>query len=163
MTEATRDDPVPYMERTRRYYRALGYDSDYTWATFDAVPFARLEKPLREARIALVTTAGPADRSNRDARGRKQVWSGPTATPPDAFDTDVAWDKEATHTDDRETFLPVDALRALVSAGVVGGITRHFLGAPTDYSHAKTLGHDAPAILRRIREDGGDAAILTAL
>jgi D-proline reductase (dithiol) PrdB len=26
------DQPVPYMERTRLYYRALGYESDYVWA-----------------------------------------------------------------------------------------------------------------------------------
>ena len=38
------DAPIPYMERTRHYYRALGYDQDYVWANFDDVPFARLSK-----------------------------------------------------------------------------------------------------------------------
>ena len=50
----TRDEePVRYMERTREYYRALGYPGDYVWATYTQVPFARLGKPLREARIGL--------------------------------------------------------------------------------------------------------------
>ena len=31
---------VSYMERTRQYYRALGYEQDYVWARFDDVPFA---------------------------------------------------------------------------------------------------------------------------
>jgi len=31
--------PVGYMERTRDYYRALGYAKDYVWAHFDDVPF----------------------------------------------------------------------------------------------------------------------------
>lgn len=155
--------PVPYMERTRNYYRALGYDNDYVWAHFDDVPFARLTKPLAQTRIALVTTAGPPDRSNRDQRGRKQVWSGQVTAPPTTFDTDLAWDKEATHTDDRETFLPIDAVSKLVAEGQIASLAPRFHGAPTDYSHSKTLTHDAPEILRRIREDGADAAILTAL
>lgn len=155
--------PLAYMQRTRRYYRALGYENDYVWATFDDVPFTRLAKPLRETKVALMTTAGPPDLSNRDARGRKQVWSGNVSAPPATFDTDLAWDKESTHTDDRETFLPIAAVSRLVSEGMIGGLAPHFHGAPTDYSHKKTLEHDAPAILKGIRADSADAAILTAL
>ena len=163
MTSTPTGEPVFYMERTRRYYRALGYDNDYVWAHFDDVPLTPLAKPLAETRIGLVTTAGPPDLSNRDEKRRKQVWSGKVAAPPATFDTDLAWDKEATHTDDRETFLPIDAARALVEQGRIGGLAARFHGAPTDYSHSKTLEHDAPQILARLREDGVDAAVLTAL
>jgi Glycine/sarcosine/betaine reductase selenoprotein B (GRDB) len=155
--------PVPYMERTRNYYRALGYDQDYVWAHHGEAPFTRPTKALREMTVALITTAGPPDLSNRDSRGRKSVWSGDVANPPATFDTDVAWDKEATHTDDRETFLPIDAMRRLVADGIVGALAPRFHGAPTDYSHHKTTGHDAPEILERLREDKADAALLTAL
>ncbi|MBS0243666.1 MAG: hypothetical protein JSS20_15930 [Proteobacteria bacterium] len=156
-------EPIPYMLRTRRYYRALGYDNDYVWAHFDDVPFVPLAKPLASARIALVTTAGPPDLSNRDEKRRKHVWSGDVAAPPATFDTDLAWDKESTHTDDRETFLPIDAVKSLVADGKLGSLARRFHGAPTDYSHSKTLTQDAPEILKRIREDEADAALLTAL
>jgi hypothetical protein len=155
--------PVPYMERTRLYYRALGYESDYAWATFEDVPFTPLAKPLSRANIALVTTAGPPDRSNRDSRGRKKVWSGDVLAPPATWETDVAWDRESTHLDDRETFVPIDAMRKAVANGVIGGIARRFHGAPTDYSHRKTMEEDAPEILRRVREDGADAALLVPL
>lgn len=155
--------PVPYMERTRNYYRALGYDNDYVWAHFGDVPFAQVTKPLSAARVGLITTAGPPDLSNRDAKNRKHVWSAPVTAPPATFDTDLAWDKEATHVDDRETFLPIDAMRAMVAEGVVGSLAPRFHGAPTDYSHSKTLEHDAPELLKRLREDGADAAVLTAL
>ena len=37
--------PINYMDRTRHYYRALGYTRDYTWATFGDVPFFQLAKP----------------------------------------------------------------------------------------------------------------------
>ncbi len=155
--------PVPYMERTRNYYRALGYDNDYVWAHFDDVPFTPLAKPLSKARIALITTAGPPDLSNRDARRRKHVWSGDVTAPPASFDTDLAWDREATHTDNSETFLPIAAMRRHVEAGLIASLASRFHGAPTDYSHSKTLTKDAPELLARLREDGADAAILTAL
>ncbi|MFV0299229.1 MAG: glycine/sarcosine/betaine reductase selenoprotein B family protein [Hyphomicrobiaceae bacterium] len=156
-------DPVKYMERTRRYYRALGYDNDYVWAHNTEAPFTRMVKPLRECKVGLITTAGPPDLSNRNERGRKQVWSGDVANPPATFDTDLSWDKEATHTDDRETFLPIDAVGRLVSEGFVGSLAPRFHGAPTDYSHSKTNTQDAPEILRRLKEDKVDVALLTAL
>ena len=155
--------PVPYMERTKNYYRALGYSNDYVWAHHDDVPFTRPKKPVREMRIGLVTTANPPDRSNRDERNRRQVWSGLVARPPATFDTDLAWDKESTHTDDREVFLPIAAMERLVAAGEVGSLAARFHGAPTDYSHVKTNERDAPDICKRLWEDEIDAAILTAL
>lgn len=155
--------PVRYMERTRNYYRALGYESDYVWAHHDDVAFANPTKPVAEMTVGLITTAGPADGSNRDARNRRQIWSGPTADAPTKFTTDHAWDKETTHTDDRETFLPVDAVNRLIAAGDVKGLAARFHGAATVYSHRRTSEQDAPELLRRLREDGADAAILTAL
>jgi Glycine/sarcosine/betaine reductase selenoprotein B (GRDB) len=163
MAGSTEMRPVAYMERTRHYYRALGYQKDYIWAYHDEVPFNLPALPMCRSTIALLTTAGPPDRSNRDERNRKQVWSGSVENPPSRFDTDVAWDKEATHVEDRETFLPIDAMKQLVIDGAVGELSHRFHHAPTDYSQAKTSGHDAPAILRRLREDGADAAILVAL
>ena len=163
MTVAATDAPIAYMERTQHYYRALGYDNDYAWARFDDVPFRRLSKPLREAKVALITTAGPPDRSNRDTRGGKHVWSCATASPPAAFDTDLAWDKESTHTGDRESFLPLRAAAGLAAGGLFAGLAPRFHGAPTGYSHRKTLEQDAPEILQRLRADGADAALLTAL
>ena len=70
----TADAPVGYMERTRLYYRALGYDGDYVWSQYDDVPFATLAKPLDEAKIALVTTASaPGPREHRCIRSQERV------------------------------------------------------------------------------------------
>jgi len=155
--------PVPYMERTRNYYRALGYTKDYVWANHTDVPFTRMAKPVSKMKVALITTAGPGDRSHRDERNRRHVWSGQVANPPATFDTDMAWDKESTHTDDRETFLPIDAAQRLVSDGALGALAPSFHTAPTDYSQQKTTEQDAPEILRRLQDEQVDAAILTAL
>ena len=157
MTQA--DEPVRYIERTREYYRALGYAKDYVWAQHDEVPFVRLAKPLSASRIALITTASPAD-----FRGIKQVWSGPVSPPPARlFTTNLAWDKESTHTDDRESFLPIEAASNLAAEGVFAGLTARFHGVPTEYSQRKTTEEDAPQVLQRLRDDGADAAILCPL
>ena len=91
---ADADVPIKYMDRTRHYYRALGYAQDYIWATFDDVPFSPPSKPLSEMYIVLITTASPLDFD-----GDKRVWSGHVSPPPPKLFTDnVAWDKEFTHT-----------------------------------------------------------------
>ena len=49
--------PVPYMDRSRRYYEVQGFDKPYVWAHFEEVPFTPLAKPLADSTLALLTTA----------------------------------------------------------------------------------------------------------
>jgi len=151
------DAPIGYMERTRLYYRALGYDNDYGWAHFPEVPFTPLTRPIAETRIGLVTTAGPPGGYPRDAKGLRHVWSGAIDPPPQKLATDVAWDRETTHTNDRASFLPIEVATELAM------LTPRFHGVPTEYSHRKTLTEDAPEVLARLRDDGAQAAILVPL
>ena len=53
------DLPIRYIERTHRWYAALGYEAPYRYAQHEAVPFAPLGRRLAEARVALLTTAAP--------------------------------------------------------------------------------------------------------
>jgi len=153
------DAPVSYMERTRHYYRALGYANDYRWATFEEVPFTLPARPLAKLRIALITTSSP-----QDFDGVKRVWSGAVSPPPEKLFTDnVAWDKDSTHTDDRASFLPIEAACELAGQGIFAGLTSRFHGVPTEYSQRKTTDEDAPEILARVRQDGADAAVLCPL
>jgi D-proline reductase (dithiol) PrdB len=151
------DAPIRYMERTRLYYRALGYQNDYVWAHFADVLFTPLARPLSETRIGLVTTACPPGGYQRDENGMRHVWSGAIDSPPQRLATDVAWDRETTHTDDRASFLPIEA------ASKLAHLTPRFHGVPTEYSHRKTLTQDAPEVLARLRDDGAQAAILVPL
>ncbi len=154
------EQPVRYMERTRDYYRALGYTKDYVWARHDDAPFARLGKPLSRARIGLVTTASPPGFKG----GIKEFWFGAVSPAPETLNTSfVAWDKESTHTRDRGSYLPIEVVSQLAEEGVVGGLAAHFSGVPTNYSQRETLERDAPQVLARLRDDGADAALLCPL
>jgi len=158
---------VRYVDRTREYYAAQGYEKAYRWARYIDVPFAPLARPLAASRAALVTTAVPCrDEKPKDGvlRGDREVWSGETAQPPERLYTDhLAWDKQATHTRDVESFLPIRSLAAWAEAGRIRDLAPRFHGVPTDYSQRRTLEQDAPEILRRCREDAVEVALLVPL
>ena len=44
------DAPIPYMQRTRDYYTAIGYTTPYRWAHYVEAPFQPLNKPLAQSR-----------------------------------------------------------------------------------------------------------------
>jgi hypothetical protein len=158
---------VSYIDRTREYYAAQGYERPYAWARHTDAPFAPLAKPLARCRVAAITTASPW-REGKPVdgilRGGKQVWSGDAATPPARlFTDDLAWDKQATHTRDVESFLPLAGLAAFAAQGRIGSLAPRFHGVPTDYSQRRTIEHDAPEILARCRADAVDVALLVPL
>ena len=158
---------VSYIDRTREYYLAQGYERPYAWARHTDAPFAPLRKPLAECRVGLVTTASPwREQAAVDGvlRGAKAVFSQPASPPPEKLYTDdLAWDKNATHTDDVPSFLPLPQLEAFASEGRIAAAPVRFHGVPTDYSQRRTTEQDAPEILSRLREDGADVALLVPL
>jgi hypothetical protein len=73
------------------------------------------------------------------------------------------WDKDATHTNDVESFCPVRRLSEAQQAGRIGSLSPRFYGVPTEYSQRKTNEVDAPEVLRLCREDQVDVAVLVPL
>ena len=71
------DTPVPYMQRTRDYYTAIGYTTPYRWAHYVDAPFQPLKKPLSQSRVTIVTTAAPARRKAREILVRLQCTADP--------------------------------------------------------------------------------------
>ncbi len=158
---------VSYIDKSREYYAAQGFERPYRWASHSGAPFAPLPKPLDRCRIGVVTTAMLMDgRESQPAldRPKKVAYGAASApTPAGMFTEDLAWDKEATHTRDVGSFLPLDRLAECAAAGRIGSVSPRFYGAPTEYSQRQTREHDAPAILAMCREDGVDAVLLVGL
>jgi hypothetical protein len=165
----THDVPIPYMQRTRDYYLALGYDNPYRWAHHEDAPFTPLAKPLAQARVALITTAapyqpgvgdqGPGAPYNAAAKFYK-VYSEPSDTVPDVRISHVGYDRKHTTAADLNTYLPLARLKEAVAAGRIGALTERVHGAPTNRSQRVTIETDVPELLSRCREDGADAAVL---
>ncbi len=167
---ATEDDtPIPYMARTREYYRAIGYTTPYRWAHYTSAPFLPLPKPLRESRITIITTAAPYDRAKGDqGPGAKYngaakfyaVYDGDTSKSHDLRISHIAYDRVHTLAEDSGTWFPLPVLHRFAREGRIGEVAPRFFGAPTNRSHRTTIETDAPEILERCKADQVDAAVL---
>ena len=148
---------VSYIDKSRTFYAAHGYETPYAWATFADVPFSE-PPPLSEATVGVVTTAFPVDYERP-----KKVQAQPSSPTPDAmFTADLSWDKDATHTDDVGSFLPLDALQALQAEGQIGAVSDRYYAIPTVYSQRRTNA-DAARIAAWCKEDGVDVLLLVPI
>ncbi len=163
------DAPIPYLQRTRSYYQALGYGAPYEWAHFTEVPFQRLSKPLALCRVGLVTTAAPYQPDQGDqgpgaaynaAAKFYRVYSGDTSLDPDLRIAHVAIDRVHTSAEDIGSYCPLAALRRCASAGRIGALAPRFHGLPTNRSQRATLQTDVPELVARCRADAVDAVLL---
>lgn len=166
---ATHDVPIPYLQRIRQYYWALGYGEPYQWAHYAEVPFHPLNTALSQCRIALITTAAPYQTGKGDQGPRApynakakfyNVYSGDTARDHDLRISHIAIDRKHTTGEDPATYFPLTELRQRAAAGRIGSVAPRFHGAPTNRSHRVTLEIDCPEIVARCKADDVDAAIL---
>jgi len=157
---------VSYIDKSRTYYQAQGYAQPYTWATHASVPFAPLTKPLSQCRVGLATTASKDDLGEgiESLMMERGCYASSCELQPDRlFTGHLFWDKDATHTNDVESFLPLLRLTEYAKQGRIGEVSARFYGVPTDYSQGRTSKRHAPQILQCAREDGLDAILLSAL
>ena len=150
---------VSYIDKSREYYDASGYEQPYRWAHFEDVPFLRPAKPLSQSRIGVVTTA---DQAPSGAPRATKLFAAPNSESGRLF-TEKSWDREATHTDDPETYLPLARLAEHVDAEHVGSLSPRFYGVPTDFSQRRTVDTYAPAVLDLCRVDEVEVALLVPL
>jgi len=160
---------VRYIDKTRAYYQAEGYDRPYEWAHFPDIPFtpfASIGKPLSRCRVGVVTTS---EMARRDAEvgpddPKRLVYALPTDLPVDQlYSRKAAYDRYATSLDDVDSYLPLTHLHGGVAAGRIGAVAPRFQVIYSEYSQRKTLTVDAPEILTQMREDRVDVAVLTAV
>ena len=159
---------VSYIDKSREYYAASGYEHPYQWASHRDAPFVSLTKPLSSSRVGLVTTSSlirDHDAGSAPvAPSKKTTYVAPADhVPAGMYTADLSWDKDATHTDDVGSFLPLDGLSAAAEQGRIGSVSPRFYGVPTDYSQRRTQEIDAPQIVAWCQEDEVDAVILVPL
>ncbi len=141
----------------------------YPYRRVDWSPGARLNKPLREARVAIVTTAAffkpdqlPFDVSIRGGDFSYRVLP---------LDTDLSALRIAHRSDafdvrgvasDKNLALPLDRLKALAEDGVIGSVApRHFSFMGSISAPGRLINGTAPEVARMLVEDEDDAVLLT--
>ena len=158
---------VSYIDKSRNFYRAQGYEQPYRWAHNEESPFTTLSKPLPASRLGLVTTArhlDAADETDAESLPAESTYAAPLDPPPERlFTMSRSWDKEATHTNDLDSFFPIHRLQELREAGRIGSVSPRFYGIPTEYSQRITREIDSPRLLELMRDDAVDVALLVPL
>jgi D-proline reductase (dithiol) PrdB len=135
------------------------------------IPFTPLPRPLRECTVALLSTAGVARRDDRpfdqDGERRDPWWGDPSfrVIPFGTTERDVRL--YHLHIDPRfgeadlDVVLPMRRLDELAREGVVGRPAGSHYSTMGYILNAEVLVEEtAPAIARRMRADGVDAAAL---
>jgi hypothetical protein len=156
-------EPIRYIDRTRAYYQALGYDVPYQWARFNDVPFAPAPD-LARATVAIVTTAAPFQPGKGDqgqgapyngAAKFYQVYALPSDPVPDLRISHVAIDRDHTTAADPGSYLPLAALARTGRAQAADLV----FGLPTNRSQRHTQSIDCPDLVARLTTAGIGAAI----
>jgi len=172
MSDQPQSDPayrvfLSYIDKSREFYSAQGYERPYSWARNDESPFTPLSKPLAESRLGLVTTSlhlDLPDDTDQEALPLASTFAAPLDPVPERlFTQNRSWDKDATHTNDLNSFFPIHHLQAAVGAGRIGSLSPRFYGIPTEYSQRRTHEADAPRLIELMREDNVDVAMLVPL
>lgn len=141
----------------------------YPWFTTEGDPFVRLDKPVREARVALVTTGGYSIEGEQEAFKPFPNF-GDDAPPIREIPLDV--DREKLRIDhfgydhrfaeqDTNVNLPLDRLRELVAAGEIGSLsprTQVLMGLIPNVG--PLLEETIPTLVSRLSADGVEAALL---
>ena len=163
------DQPIRYIERTRSYYLGLGYDNPYVWAHYIKVPFTRLQKPLSQSVLGLITTAVQFDPSKGDQGPGApynavakfyEPYKSPINQKHDLRIAHVGIDRKNANMTESECWFPLAAARRVVEMGRLQMVSPNFYGLPTNRSQRHTLEIDAPQILEMLRADYVDVAIL---
>ena len=155
--------PIDYIQRTREQYDALGYPT-YRWVENEGPPpWAPVEKPVRESRVALIGSGGVytpgqiAYHFKDDASFRVIDADTPER---DLHVTHFAYDLADARRDPNVVF-PLGTLRRLAADGAVGEVGRHaygFMGGI--YSARRVRDALAPALADRVVDDEVDLALL---
>jgi D-proline reductase (dithiol) PrdB len=150
--------PIAYIQRTRERYAAY---PPYRWAQNHEAPWTPLPKPIKDCRLALLSSGGlylpdqPSFHDN-DASYRR--------IPRDADVGTLRVYHHAYRDDDVDRdpncVFPLDRLRELAAAGVIGELADFALTFLTLYSERREVGERAPRIVAELQEMAVEAALL---
>jgi D-proline reductase (dithiol) PrdB len=131
----------------------------------DTAPVTILGKPLAQARVALVTSAGIHIRGDRPFAAGDQTWRMiPGRTPAGDIiqsHTSIGFDRIPMYRDINICF-PIDRLRELAERGTIGTVgDRFFSFMGAQRNPRRIVDETGPEVARELKADNVDAVILT--
>ena len=137
--------------------------------TIAPTPCAPLRKPLSEARVALVTTAGLHTPEQAGFDFSNKMGDATFREIPNDIATQSLIESHRSHSfnhagveTDRNLVFPLDRMRELVAQGVIGVLNhRHFSFMGSIVGPRKLINETAPAVAAALKSDNVDAVLLT--
>jgi D-proline reductase (dithiol) PrdB len=158
-------EPVRYVEILDRRYAAQGF-APYQWTVNTSAPFARLEKPLRDCRVSMLTSGGVSRCSaspwNPNAKNDLRLDEIAADAPTSDFQIHDSYYDHRDADRDLNCIFPLDRLRELQAEGVIGAVAKRmwsgFMGRI--YTRSKVVKESAPALARELERDRVDLFVL---
>ncbi len=152
-----------YIHETKKLYDSLGYDS-YRWAHEpDAPAWRPLTKPLAQTRVMLVGSGGIYKAGQIAFHTKDDTSVRVISTDTDTADlrtAHFAYD-QADAREDPNCVFPLDRLREMADAGLIGGLTSEsygFMGGI--YSTRRMVAETADILLQKCKEQEPDLVLL---
>jgi len=148
-------------------YQSQGFPP-YRWSEFESSPWAPFDKPLNEARIALISSAGifrddqePFDPWAVNGLSFRQI---PTGTPFEQLKLHHNYFDHREALKDLNCVFPTRRLDALAQSGFIGSLapTAITLGMGRLYKRTALQQETTPEIVKVLNEQQADAALLVA-
>lgn len=158
-------EPIRYVDRLRAHYESQGFPS-YDWTINQGAPLRRLDKPLAECRVSMLTSGGVSECSapawNPQARNDFRLDAVARDAPSDAFQIHDAYYDPSDAEQDLNCLFPIDRLRELADDGVIGEVAPRlwsgFMGRI--YKRRAVIQEHAPALARALAGDEVDLFLL---
>jgi D-proline reductase (dithiol) PrdB len=158
---------IRYVSNLDNMYQSQGFPP-YKWSQFDSSPWAPFEKPLKQARIALLSSAGifredqdPFDPWAVNDLSFRQI---PTDTPFEKLKLHHNYFDHRDALKDLNCIFPVHRLLELEQEGIIGSLATEAitLGMGRLYKRTALQQETVPEIVKLLRGQDADALLLVA-
>jgi D-proline reductase (dithiol) PrdB len=150
--------PIAYIQRTRERYAQY---PPYKWVINTEAPWTPLAKPLKDCRLALVSSGGFYV---KDQRPFEENDASIRTIPKDVKPEDLRIYHHGYRDDDADRdpncVFPLERLRELEAVGVIRELADAALSFVTLYSARRELEERAPKIVAELKAMAADAALL---
>jgi D-proline reductase (dithiol) PrdB len=149
--------PISYIQRTRERYAQF---PPYKWVVNTDAPWAPLDKPIKDCRVALVSSGGFYV-EGQEPFGENDVSY--RLIPRDTRVADLHIYHHGYRDDDADRdpncVFPLDRLRELEASGVIGALADVAVSFVMTYSPRRDIGERGPKVAAELEQHGVDAAL----
>ncbi len=157
-------EPIRYVDALNDYYGAMG-NPPYRWTVNETAPLHRLDKPLSECRVSLLTSGGVSQCAmpafDPEARNDHRLDAIANDAPVGDFQIHDSYYDHSDADADINCVFPLARLRELAAAGEIGSVSDHFWSGFMGriYNRSKVLEESGPAFAERLEDERVDILV----